>query len=421
MSSNSPQPTSPGPNTRASVLRLNNDVLYYIFKLNADMFSYEDALSNTRKVSQVCQGWRNIILGSPSMWGRLLDFDSLRWSSDNWQNEVLRRSGSSSTLWIRFRSMTAFERSKFRTFFFSILDAYWSRIEKLVVVMDVDKSGLEPWRAIYTPAPHLRVLDLELYDLKGVKNPSLNPLFDHNAPLLRTFHVIHLKFATHAPWLAGIRSLQIGYPFTATELLNVLTMTPLLENLCVYNLSEKEQGALATHPTQISLPNLNHVVLWLDVIMSGAFLECIIPGRGCSLSIRASRIGQASTTPNNLSKTFQTLSKYAQDFSNVHTPPFVSITIFSSAFYYKMMENSESKSSLEFSISIKVSYMEDLSMQKIATILNILIMPTTFKRTTELELELFDPPTADLNLATSSNYKKRIQIIFSSLISKSLR
>ncbi|KAF8802064.1 hypothetical protein BYT27DRAFT_7113497, partial [Phlegmacium glaucopus] len=101
MSSNSPQPTSPGPNTRASVLRLNNDVLYYIFKLNADMFSYEDALSNTRKVSQVCQGWRNIILGSPSMWGRLLDFDSLRWSSDNWQNEVLRRSGSSSTLWIR--------------------------------------------------------------------------------------------------------------------------------------------------------------------------------------------------------------------------------------------------------------------------------------------------------------------------------
>ncbi|KAF8802063.1 hypothetical protein BYT27DRAFT_6775679, partial [Phlegmacium glaucopus] len=260
----------------------------------------------------------------------------------------------------------------------------------------------EPWRAIYTPAPHLRVLDLELYDLKGVKNPSLNPLFDHNAPSLRTFHVRHLKFATHAPWLAGIRSLQIGHPFTATDLLSVLTMTPLLENLRVNDLSEGEQGAVATHPTPISLPNLNHVVLWLDVIISDALLECIIPGRGCSLSIHASRVGPASTTPNNLSKSFQTLSKYAQDFSNVHTPPFASIGICYSAssFHYKMMEKSKSKSLLEFSVSVSASFGGNLSIQMIATILNALIMPTTFKRTTELELELFDPPTADLNLGT---------------------
>jgi len=38
-------------------------------------------------------------------------------------------------------------------------------------------------------------------------------------------------------------------------------------------------------------------------------------------------------------------------------------------------------------------------MQMIAMILNALIMPT-FKGTTELGLELFEPPTADLNLGT---------------------
>lgn len=57
--------------------RLNHDLLLHIFEQNAHMFTDDNALITTRTASQVCQEWRSLLLATPFLWGRLLDFDVL--------------------------------------------------------------------------------------------------------------------------------------------------------------------------------------------------------------------------------------------------------------------------------------------------------------------------------------------------------
>ena len=62
--------------TKATLIhKLPDEILWMIFKINADMFADENALTTTRFTSQVCQSWRANI--TPAMWRRLIDFDSL--------------------------------------------------------------------------------------------------------------------------------------------------------------------------------------------------------------------------------------------------------------------------------------------------------------------------------------------------------
>ncbi|KDR84473.1 hypothetical protein GALMADRAFT_237349 [Galerina marginata CBS 339.88] len=62
--------------------------------MNGDMFSNNDALKDTRRTSQVCHRWRQILLEYPLVWGRLIDLNALCKVTvkEEWGNEVLRRS-----------------------------------------------------------------------------------------------------------------------------------------------------------------------------------------------------------------------------------------------------------------------------------------------------------------------------------------
>src|SRR5437016_1653867 len=79
------------------IYKVPDDLLLRIFSINASrnehpwVESYSRPVTITRLSSQVCKHWRHFILGSPSLWGRLIDLDDLILGTNEWRNEVLSR------------------------------------------------------------------------------------------------------------------------------------------------------------------------------------------------------------------------------------------------------------------------------------------------------------------------------------------
>jgi hypothetical protein len=90
-------------NREPSISKLGRDLLWKVFLINSDtnsrlsvestiqfneatgkrlsrdeIFFIYSPLTIARRSSQVCRLWRDIILSSPSLWGRIIDFDYLK-------------------------------------------------------------------------------------------------------------------------------------------------------------------------------------------------------------------------------------------------------------------------------------------------------------------------------------------------------
>lgn len=132
------------------IRRINHDVLLYIFTINADMFSDEQALYTTWITAQVCHKWRSLMLETPSLWAKLIDMDAIYESNQEWGDEIIRRRGTA-PLCIRANSSGIFEhqfieptdRDKdFEQFFVSVIIGNWDRIQKLVIHGECSSFGL---------------------------------------------------------------------------------------------------------------------------------------------------------------------------------------------------------------------------------------------------------------------------------------
>ncbi len=51
------------------IQRLDLDVLWHIFNINANIFDDDEALETTLDTSYVCHEWRSLLLNSTSIWG----------------------------------------------------------------------------------------------------------------------------------------------------------------------------------------------------------------------------------------------------------------------------------------------------------------------------------------------------------------
>ncbi len=88
-----------------AIYSLDHDVLSRIFEFNGDMFEDYDALQITRRTSQVCRQWRNLMLNTPCLWAKLIDVDHIcRRRNNEWRNELVQRSGEA-LLWIRVQKI----------------------------------------------------------------------------------------------------------------------------------------------------------------------------------------------------------------------------------------------------------------------------------------------------------------------------
>ncbi|KDR70486.1 hypothetical protein GALMADRAFT_254903 [Galerina marginata CBS 339.88] len=246
------------------------DILSLIFDINTEVPSIKDALKFTRISSQVCRAWRRTALDSTSIWGKLIDLDVLNKVADEWRAEVIKRSGDS-PLWIKatapmYDNEPRGKAGRIRQFgehasrlpevLFSLLEADWSRIEKLVVWADIAEIDARRWSAIYRPASRLRVFNL-YGDFRSIGAISATPIFANHAPLLRDFRAGYMQLTRQLPsssWLSNILSLCIMAPHTLSNTLNLLQNTPLLETLFVENVDWDNVNDMP--PRLLQLPNL---------------------------------------------------------------------------------------------------------------------------------------------------------------------
>ncbi|KDR70658.1 hypothetical protein GALMADRAFT_880253 [Galerina marginata CBS 339.88] len=253
-----------------SISSLHDDIMYEIFLRNITrLHDYDSSLTITRYTSQVCRSWRTLILDRPAIWGRLINYHSLIQKTDHWRDEVLRRSRNSS-LWINWviSSPNSLASGQFprrgTSFFFSILDTHWDRIQHLrIKFRDWDiETGL--WQPLLRPAPNLRSCSListrAPVTLFSPSELPFTPIFSNHAPSLYDFATQCFSFSLSTPWLCQLRCLHLPRLFSVFSILSALCSTPLLESLTIENVATDPTHNSSSLPSA-NLPNLAKLCL----------------------------------------------------------------------------------------------------------------------------------------------------------------
>ncbi|KJA17805.1 hypothetical protein HYPSUDRAFT_205905 [Hypholoma sublateritium FD-334 SS-4] len=213
--------------------RLSHDLLLHIFEQNAHMFADDNALITTCITSQVCQTWRYLLLATPFLWGRLLDFDVLARSTGDgyWGDELSRNP----------REEEDYANQPQALHFLKTIQDNLHRLEILVVNLDaveyVRHHG--SWNKLVSlPAPQLQSFDLTvLSDRDGRRTPfggvyfSPPASFADDAPRLRKFRAVQFAFNLQAPWVCCLREVYIEHSTSLSATLNALATTENLECL----------------------------------------------------------------------------------------------------------------------------------------------------------------------------------------------
>ncbi len=204
------------------------------------MYAYSRALDTTRIASQVCHQWRDLILQSSSLWGRLIDINYFfKCRSDKWREEIVRRSGTA-PLWINadFVYQRGPRAKSSQEFFFQLMNNNWHRIHKLVITR-CSSPRLKLTRSMFSfPAPILEYFELRCHlELGEVHdNRRTKPLFANHVPKLRSLHIFSGAFDQRAPWLGHLCTLVLDDTYSLSASLAVLSATHSLQELKIVNL-----------------------------------------------------------------------------------------------------------------------------------------------------------------------------------------
>ena len=312
----------------SSIYNIPDDLLFKIFSVNASNFQlmeiqktrYFTPITTTRFSSQVCRQWRHLILGSPWLWGRILNLNDLTLGSDDWTNEVLSRT-KKAMLTIR-ADLGGESRCIRRTtpLLFKILDEEWPRIQHLEIWIsengDFDDNR---WLSIRRPTENLRSISLR-FPAQPMTTPkplrSTTVLFSGHAPSLRSVTIRHMDFQLPALWLSQLTQLRLAGRFAPGIILRSLSAMPFLEMLEISN----SHGASKPHPNwpKIILPRLKCLITRGPLGASLMLLDHIIPPPGCGLDF-GSQIFVADQGLD-LSTALRVLSRYCEGYFKTYNP-----------------------------------------------------------------------------------------------------
>ncbi len=139
------------------IQRLNFDILWRIFNMNADSFEDFRALTTTLTESHVCRDWRNFLLSSTSIWAHVMDLDHSLFDSVEGSREIIRRSGTA-LFWIKTSSYNRWKQN------LKFIEINWKRIEKLKVeIMICAVINENKWTTLHQFAPHSQSCQHKLY------------------------------------------------------------------------------------------------------------------------------------------------------------------------------------------------------------------------------------------------------------------
>ncbi|KDR67184.1 hypothetical protein GALMADRAFT_258572 [Galerina marginata CBS 339.88] len=300
-------------NSGAPISKLHDDILWSIFTINAETPPSETyfPLTTTRNSSQVRRSWRELILRSSSLWGKLIDLDLLDQENDDWRREVVRRSRTS-LLWIRGRVTS----STLREFLFSLMSDDWGRIQKLDIHMEIRENMHEEnskaWNMLTHSAPNLQVFKLSSRYSTHLLPTSSSPLLGTSSPALREFNAPGMTFSLKAPWLSNIRCMSFSPPFTVPDIFEALKAMPCLEDLAIRS-APWVPTAKVIFP-DVHLPRLQNLRLRGRLSLCRPFLDNIIASSGCSLSLVTKNPGTTIPELDMSEVAHQSISRYIQPY-----------------------------------------------------------------------------------------------------------
>ncbi|KAF8887004.1 hypothetical protein CPB84DRAFT_1527945 [Gymnopilus junonius] len=91
------------------------------------------------------------------------------------------------------------------------------------------------WKIFQRPSPNLGYFSVECANCPALNFVNKFPMFSGNAPLLEYFGGTIFRIDSQATWLSQIRALRFTSPFSAAELIDILSHMPLLEALGIYD------------------------------------------------------------------------------------------------------------------------------------------------------------------------------------------
>ncbi len=268
---------------------LNDDVLACIFAFNGDMFTNDTALDTTRIASQVCHQWRDLILESSCLWGKLIDVDHIHHHRSNeWRDELIRRSGTA-PLWIKATypySGVGPLGTYPEVFFFKLITGNWHRIQKLVI-SPYSKFSL-PRSLLTFPAPKLEHCEAP-YVWVAAESQNKDdpvPLFADHVPMLHSIYICREYLDLQAPWLCRLRSLVLDDSYSIIDALTVLSATRRLQDLVIEDISDGD--ITGSHPT-VFLGCLKSLELHNHTMPGIKLLNHIEIPIDCSLTIKPNK------------------------------------------------------------------------------------------------------------------------------------
>ncbi|CAA7267809.1 unnamed protein product [Cyclocybe aegerita] len=332
-------------NSGASPIRKVDDhLLLHILTFNAnmeddppkkdtDIIYYPEirALTNIRDASHVCHLWRQTILSSTVLWGRLMDLDLLILLKEEWRQEVIRRTGEAPLHVRGYQSSegdTAF--AAFVHFLVYILEVHWSRIETLIVSIyplstylpdaEVWYPMKDFWSLLSRPSDTLKTFRFGCaYDEHSPPGPLA--LFSAHIPQLMDFRLTEYFRAggyISAPWLSQLRHLDIsaGYradpPLTLSMWLEKLRDMPHLQSLTENSIFATPEESIPPRLPVIQLPNLIDLRVTHGLYPATLLLNHIEPHPECRLIMYTPELNAPTPSTSQRSLINHILAKYAE-------------------------------------------------------------------------------------------------------------
>ncbi|KDR68568.1 hypothetical protein GALMADRAFT_146222 [Galerina marginata CBS 339.88] len=337
--------------TRSPISKLHVELLWTIFLastealhgiVETDLAWLEDEpvetqgrpLTVIRRSSQVCRKWRDIILGSPSLWGKLLDMSLLsELARGHWMNEVVRRSGRS-PLYITTDSVGI---SKRLAPLVTLLDDHWERVQVLNVILKVGGStdiiGTEISQILRRPAPCLRSFKVDFISDTG-GSPAFSPeppLFGNAAPALVALCCPHSFLTQGSPnlWLSQLRVLHMSldtcrpynvWVYDVSPVLQTFREIPGLEILMLSGRPSPPRPIFTTSPHKpVALPKLKVLRVLIDSNTTMTeILDTLVVPDACGLAVSVKH-EPGQFVQGRLTHTYQALHRYSQNYFNTHT------------------------------------------------------------------------------------------------------
>ncbi|KAF9556507.1 hypothetical protein CPC08DRAFT_752498 [Agrocybe pediades] len=267
---------------------LHGDVLWKVFNIIADAgirtnprYNTPSSLRTLRFASQTCGTWRDILLSSPSIWGKCFDLDNLLTHDEHWMKEVIRRTGDAPLYVKRCQNYSKCENLLTGNF----LKDNWYRIcsLNLAVSIQLTKTLLD-LEVLSLPAPNM-ISCILYFTGHGVLSVPRAVLLRGETPCLRELEItcdgrFPQMFILSTNHLSQLRSMEIGPVCDPTDLLQNLSSTSLLERLkieldfrhinCDYKSRNRSRVFRAVSSKKVTLPCLKELVVRVENALGAA-------------------------------------------------------------------------------------------------------------------------------------------------------